>query len=161
MSLNNITLSHSLLAELYANVLVQGPSVKKPAMPPVSFLGKNEKNILILVNQKDTVYLPEKDLAFLSTVLSACQLGLSDIAIVNWALFKEGSFVILQEQLSPKKVLLLDVKPEGVGLPSSEFYTVKSHVGLEFVATPALSEIEKTKQTKSRFWVALKELFCL
>ena len=161
MSLNNIVLPPSLLADLYPNALVQGASTAPSAKVPVSFLGKNEKNILILVNQKDAAYLREKELQFLTTVLSACQLNLSHVALVNWALFKEKSFAALEAQLSPQKVLLLDVPAGEAGLPERVFYTVHKHGRFEFVSAPALSEIEKTKQAKSSLWVALKALFCL
>lgn len=161
MSLNNIVLPPSLLADLYPNALVQGSSVASPAKAAVPFLGKNEKNILILVNQKDTAYLPEKELQFLTTVLAACQLNLSHVAIVNWALLQEKSFAVLMTQLSPQKVLLLDVIPNEVELPESQFYTLQKHGDIEFVFAPPLSQIEKTKQAKSSLWLALKQMFCL
>lgn len=161
MSLNNIALSNALLAGLYPNVLVQGATVAAPTETPVPFLGRNEKNILILINQKDAAYLSEKELGFLTTVLSACQLSVNDAAVVNWASLNDKSLAVLQAQLSPKKVLLLNVNPEEAGLPAGEWYAVQKLKGFEAVAAPSLSEIEKTKQAKSKFWVALKQLFCL
>ncbi|GAA4731501.1 hypothetical protein [Flavisolibacter ginsenosidimutans] len=161
MSLNNISLPPSLLADLYANVLVQSQTGATAEEKPVSFLGKNKKHILILVNQTDAAYLPEKELQFLTAVLSACQLDLSHVAIVNWALLEEKSLAVLQRQLSPQKLLLLDIKPEEAGLPEVQVYAVQAQNEFEFVAAPALAEIEKTKQAKSNLWVALKQLFCL
>ena len=161
MSLNNISLSDALLADLYPNVLVQGSAKPKVTKVPAPFLGGNEKNILILVNQKDAVFLHEKELAFLTAVLSACQLHLSHVAIVNRALLKDGSFADVQVQFSPKKVLLLDVPPQEAGLAEGELYTVQTADGFEAVVAPSLSEIEETKQSKSKFWIALKQLFCL
>lgn len=161
MSLNNIVLSNSLLADLYPDVLVQGPATTVPVKEPVPFLGRNEKNILILVNQKEAACLPAKELDFLTTVLSACGLTLSHVAIVNRAGSERAAFADLQTQLSPKKVLLLDVNPEEMDLPASELFSVRTHQEIEFVAAPPLHEIEKTKQAKSKFWIALKQLFCL
>jgi hypothetical protein len=161
MSLNNISLPLHLLADLYRTALVQGKASAAPAQTPLPFLGKNEKNILILVNQKNAAYLPEKELQFLTTVLSACALDLSHVALVNWALLKEKSLPVLRAQLSPQKILLLDVKPEEAGLPQSQAYAVQAQEGVEFVTAPSLAEIEKTKQAKSNLWMALKQLFCL
>lgn len=161
MSLNNLRLSPSLLADLYPNALVQGSANHTAEKTSVPFLGENKKKILILVSQKEHAYLPEKELIFLTTVLSACSLNLSHVAIVNWALLTEKSLALLQGQLSPQKVLLLNVSPEEAGLPPTELYSVKLHGEAEFVAAPALAKIEKTKQAKSSLWIALKQLFCL
>jgi hypothetical protein len=161
MSLNNIALSPSLVVALYPNALVEHLTRKSSANEPLPFLGKNEKNILVLVNQKEVAYLPEKELQFLTTVLSACGLDLSHVAIVNRASLKEKSMAVLRDQLCPKKILLLGVKPEEAGLPGGDLYAVQAYAGLEFVAAPALAEIEKTKQAKSSLWMALKQLFCL
>jgi len=161
MSLNNISLSPSLLADLYPNVLVQGSSVVRTEKTPLPFLGNNGKRILILTAHKAHAYLPEKELQFLMTVLSACGLDLSHVAIVNWTLLKEKSFDALLGQLSPQKILLLDLLPEEINLPANELYAIRSHGEFEFVVTPSLEEIEKTKQAKSSLWLALKQLFCL
>ena len=161
MSLNNISLPSQLLADLYQNVLVQNTATAMPVKKPVPFLGKNGKNILIVVNKKDSPYLPDKELTFLTTVLSACQLDLSHVAIVNWDKLQEKTSDALLEQLSPKQVLLLDVAPSAFGFPSGELYSVQKLDSIQFVAAPSLSEIEKTKQTKSQLWMALKQLFCL
>lgn len=161
MSLNNILLPAQLLANLYQNVLVQDTATAMPAKEPIPFLGKNEKNILIVVNKKDLPFLPDKELNFLTTVLSACGLDLSHVAIVNWYGMKEKASSILLEQLSPKQILLLDVTPGEFNLPTGELYSVQNKNGLQFVAAPSLTAIEKTKQTKSGLWLALKELFSL
>ena len=161
MSLNNLSLPATLLADLYSNVLIEGSARRTLKEVPVPFLGKNQKNILILVQQKNAAYLPEKELAFLTTVLSACSLNLPHVAIVNWAVLTIRSFAVLQAQFLPKKLLLLDVKQEELGLPASGLYTVQPYQDLEFVSVPALTDIEKTREAKSKFWIALKELFCL
>ena len=89
MSLNNISLPPQLLADLYQHVLVQGTATAMHVKESIPFLGKNGKNILIVVNKKEAVYLPDTELGFLTTVLSACNLDLSHVAIVNWHHLKE------------------------------------------------------------------------
>ena len=161
MSLNNILLPSQLIADLYQTVLVQDTASAMPVKEPIPFFGKNGKNILIVVNKKETAYLPDNELSFLTTVLSACSLDLSHVAIVNWHHVKEKKSTLLLEQLSAKKVLLLDVEPFSFGFAPGELFKVQQTDKLQFVAAPSLSEIEKTKQAKSQLWVALKQLFCL
>ena len=162
MGLNNLSLPVKLITDLYAKSLVQSKidaaaPVKKE---PLQFLGKNEKNILILVNYKSAPHLPDKELSFLTTVLSACQLGLAQVAIVNWHRLEEKDSLLIQ--LLPKEILFLDVPPEALGFPANTpAFSLQKFNDVQFVAAPSLTQIEKTKQEKSLLWVALKQLFCL
>lgn len=161
MSLNNISLPPQLVVDLYQNVLIEGNARSVPQKKGLSILGRNEKNILILVNHKSSPFLPDKELAFLTTVLSACQLDLSHVAIVNWEKAQAKDSGLLQ-QLMPKHVLFLDVPPALLGFSADSLpYTVQKEGAIQFVQAPSLTEIEKSKQAKSALWIALKQLFCL
>jgi DNA polymerase III psi subunit len=161
MSLNDISLPPMLIAQLYQNTLIEGSAMPVPQKKKVSYLGKAEKNILILVNHKSVPFLPAKELEFLSMVLAACGLDLSHVAIVNWQHAEEKDASVLH-QLSPKEILFLDVAPDVVGLPSAvNEYAVQKAGAIQFVVAPSLTQIEKTKQAKSQLWIALKQLFCL
>lgn len=160
MSLNNIILPTSLLAELYRRSLVDGPVRPANVSSRVPFLGNYEKAILILVHHPKTSFLPDKELTFLTTVLSACGLGLTHVAIVNTAAVNEEQDIVAQ--FSPKEILLLNVSPAVAGLPPDvPAYAVQGSRSVQYVHAPSLTEVEKTKQSKSKLWVALKQLFCL
>ena len=120
MSLNNISLPATLVADLYQNALVSATArampVKEPALKPLPFLGKNGKNILVVVNKPNAPYLPDEELAFLTKVLSACGLGLMDVAIVNWSRLDEPNAATLLEETAAKSVILFDVEPGLFGL---------------------------------------------
>jgi DNA polymerase III psi subunit len=162
MSLNNISLPSQLIADLYHHALVQDTARAMPVKKAVPFLGKNEKNILIVVNKDDAPYLPDNELAFLTNVLSACQLGLSDVAIVNWNNSNDKKPEALFEQLFTSKIILFDVEPSAFGLsPDIQQYAVVKGVVHQFVAAPSLSEIEKNKEAKKQLWMALKQLFSI
>ncbi len=146
---------------LYRNSLVEGRARPVPQKKTVSYLGENEKNILILVNHKTVPFLPDKELAFLTAVLSACGLDLSHVAIVNWHNAEEKDDLVIH-QLTPKEILFLDVTPDVVGLPfGPPNYTVQKAGAIQFVLAPSLTQIEKTKQSKSQLWLSLKHLFYL
>ena len=160
MSLNNILLPSQLLADLYQNVLIQSNASAVPVKSDVPFLGKNEKNILIVVSKTNTPYLPDNELAFLTNILSACQLGLMDVAIVNWKNINTHTADDLFNQLNTRKIILLDVDPSAFGLPGNrQQYTVIKDDVHQFVAAPSLSEIEKNIEAKKQLWMALKQLF--
>ena len=160
MSLNNISLPFQLIADLYQNVLVQDNARVMPVKKDVAFLGKNEKNILVIVNNNDAPFLPDNELSFLTNVLSACQLGLMDVAIVNWQNIAEKDFETVAEQLKSKSVMLFDTDPSEFGLSNNiQPYTVARTERHQFAVAPSLSEIEKNKEAKKQLWMALKQLF--
>lgn len=160
MSLNNISLPSQLVVDLYQNVLLQDNARVVPVKKDVPFLGKNGKNILIVVNKNDAPFLPDNELSFLTNVLSACQLGLMDVAIVNWQKLEEQDVDNIWEQLKSRDVLLFDTDPTLFDLPGSmQPYTVSKSGGRQFVIAPSLSEIEKNKEAKKQLWLSLKQLF--
>ena len=81
MSLNDITLSTRNLADLYPSSLIE--QVAGGQNEKIKFLGKNEKNILVILSKENVAFIEEDELNFLSTVLSDCRLSLADVAIVN------------------------------------------------------------------------------
>lgn len=160
MSLNNISLPSQLVADLYQHSLVGGTATPVPVKPaPVSFLGKNGKNILIVVDKTDVPYLPDGELTFLTKVLTACQLSLLDVAIVNANKLQQDEADVM-EQTAARFVILFNVSPEMFGLPGqTQHYTVQNLENRSFVVAPDLSAIEPSKEAKGQLWIALKQLF--
>lgn len=160
MSLNNISLPSQLVADLYQHSLVSGTATPVPLKTaPLSFLGKNGKNILIIVNKANVPYLPDGELSFLTKVLTACQLSLMDVAIVN-AYKTEQDADAMMEQTAARFVILFNVSPETFGLPvQTQHYTVQTLENRSVVTAPDLSAIEPSKEAKGQLWMALKQLF--
>jgi hypothetical protein len=147
---------------LYQHALVGDTASAVPQRPAVPVLGKAGKNILIVVNKPDTPFLPDGELEFLTKILTACQLGLADVAIVNWHKAPHQNTAAIMEQVSAKEVILFDTDPALFGLPSDlSRFTVTTLQNRQFVAAPALKEIEKTREAKQQLWLSLKQLFCV
>ena len=86
MSLDDIQLGPFLVQHLYKHSIVDLDTIKKNGMfdvPQIPFLGKNENGILVLVNEAYNAFLPDADLQLLTGILTACNLSLADIALVN------------------------------------------------------------------------------
>lgn len=186
MSLNDIKLTPRLISDLYANTLVETHTSSVPVMPAAAktsdasppaaaatevqdapapksanFLGRNEKGILILVAKDDAVYLPDGELNFLTTILSACQLSLADVAIVNWKT-AHPDLEPLQQQLGSRFVLLFEVSPLEAGLPINfPHFQIQQFNGRTYLSSPALSEVEKDVPTKRQLWPSLKKMFSI
>ena len=121
MSLNDIHLSPFLLQQLYTKTLVDIMPLKmeKEAAEknPISFLGKNEKRILLVVNEAESVFLSDADLNLLVSILSACKLTLADVALINFDKSKSAAYDSLMDQFDPKCIFLFGVNPTSLSFP--------------------------------------------
>lgn len=144
-----------------------------PTAPPASpvtpsgsgtwkYLGNNKKQILVVVSYQGKAYLPDEELTFLTRMLTACKLGLDDVAIVNSSHYPAYSSNDYLEQFKSQIVFLFGVEPAGFGLPLSfPQYQVQSFAGTTFLYAPALEERHRDEMLKSRLWVCLKRIFNL
>lgn len=161
MDLNHILLKPLMLADLYGSQLIETERAAPPAAPTLNFLGKNKKNIVVLVDHDNAPILPDAELNFLTSILAACKLSLADIAIVN---FHTADTALLKELMdqSARNVLLFDVSPLSIGLPINfPHFQVQSFNQRTYVCAPGLSAIEKDKGLKMQLWNGLKQLFGL
>jgi len=160
MSLNDITLSARNVLDLYPTSLIE-PFVNR-TVQTIKFLGKNEKNILILVSKADVPVIEEGELSFLSSVLTACKLSLADVAIVNLKNVPEAAYRLFHDQLQSKTILLFDVDTQTVDLPFNfPHFQVQQFEQATYLSAPALFAIEKEKALKTQLWNCLKNIFRL
>jgi len=181
MSEEKIQLPPFLIADLYKGYLVELDTFKaeenlsspKEVVPDqviteersetIKHLGENRKNVIIIVNQPGTAFLKEDDLTFLTNILKACQLTITDIAIVNIA-ETLVDYTALKEQLNPAYILLFDVKSSAIKLPFTiPVFQVQKYAVCTIMVAPALSKINKAtadgKLLKTKLWVGLKQVF--
>lgn len=126
-------------------------------------LGNNKKQITVVVNYPNDVFIPESDLQFLTKMLGACKLNMADVAIVNHAT-TPVAIEKVKLQLQPKFVLLFGVEPATIQLPISfPSFKEQPYAGTTYLFTPALSELnletEDAKVLKRKLWDCLKRIF--
>ena len=162
MSLNNMTLPPSLLAELYTNTLIEPKVSTLPEPENISFLGKNEKRITMIVAHEKLPFLPDKELNFLTSILTACKLSLADIAIVNQYSNSQGNMQEALEKLEARQVILFGVPPLTIGLPMNfPPFQIQNFDRRTYLFSPPLDELESNKETKQKLWSCLKNMFGL
>ncbi len=176
MDINHIELNPASVAGLYKNHLVEtggkAPSVPKQAPLPSSpekpdpapaewkALGNNGKQVLVLVNREDVVYLPDQELNFLTGILSACKMTLADVAILNLQHYPGTGYKELVPFFNSKTVLLFGVEPAGFGLPLNfPAFQAQAFSGTTYLWSPDLGTMETDKLLKSKLWVSLKQMF--
>lgn len=160
MSLNNIQLKSSMLADLYRNSLVETESkTATPGPKHLKYLGNNQKNIIVIVSHDEVPFLPDGELSFLSNILAACKLSIADIGILNAFNAEETE---LQNIINAEanKVLLFDVEPLAIGLPINfPPFQLQPFNSRTYLHAPPLSQIENDKGLKGRLWTSLKAMF--
>ena len=167
-----------MLVSLYSNQLVldQDSSPEQQAIKPPptikdaptdgtrdwKFLGNNNKHILVMVDYKDAVHLPDDELAFLTKMLAACKLDLGDIALINFNNYRDAIATEFLARFKSKTILLFGIEPSAFGLPVNfPAYQVQQLASATYVHTPALEERQKDELFKSKLWICLKKIFHL
>jgi hypothetical protein len=193
MSFAKIILPDSMIADLYKDSLVlienelnstaptaqneapgnteemilvsEKATVKTIAQPArtLSWLGSNNKNISIIVNDDTSLHLQDELLQILSNILSACKLNLADVAIINTAA-QAVTHSALRKELSPRVVVLFGVATKTIDLPFSiPMYKTQSFDNCTYLQAASLEQMKgasnEAKLEKSRLWVCLKTIF--
>lgn len=168
MSLNSIELSTRMLTDFYGNCLVvtSSEAIKEninKELPKKSnqlkYLGKNGKNILIIVDKDHVPFLPDGELSFLTNILSACKLSMADISIINRHQTKPDELTGFIES-SAKIILLFGTDPLAIGLPINfPPFQLQAFNSRTYLYGPSLSELETDKELKMKLWSCLKALF--
>jgi hypothetical protein len=168
MSLDNINISPYLVKELYGDFLINDSVMlaenKEVGTEEnvIKFLGKNEKNILVVVAEKDHVFLTEEELAFLMNVLNACAVTIQDSALVNCSSRDEKMYDKLMLQFTPEYIIFAGAKPSSLGFPIEiNNYRVQKYNNVNYLCSPALQKISADKEEKKLLWNALKTLFSI
>ncbi|PWU01640.1 MAG: hypothetical protein C5B52_06965 [Bacteroidetes bacterium] len=166
MSLENINLSETVLIELYKNVLVLDKFVTTDKSPannsPFKYLGDNQKNITILINNTDSGILSDKDFNFLAGILNACRLNMSDVAIINLHNVKEKNYVAINNVTNPVTVFIFGIEQSEIGLPIQfPYFQPQPYSNVTYLCAPELKILSEDRLLKSKLWVSLKTLFDL
>jgi len=133
--------------------------------PPFSFkyLGGFTKQIAIVVADHFNPHIGDDDLAFLTKLLAACNLSLSDVAIINVVNNPQASQLW---QLMPAKALLMfGVDPGSLGLAFRRpHFEVQEWAGSMFLTAPDIEKFrigaeQDIKLLKTKLWLSLQKIF--
>lgn len=174
MSLNSIKFETTDIALLFKNSLVdiddkkknspklKQSSISDPTGNEWKYLGENKKKTFVVVRYADVDHLPDKQLSFLTKLLSACDLHIADVAILNLRQQQPGQFNEILTYFNPKSVLLFGVNPAEFGMPMNfPHFQVQPYKDVVFVSSPSLEIIEPDKDLKGKLWACLKKIFKL
>lgn len=174
MSLNNLSLTNSLVQELYTRHLVLtkdgqqvttggSPEITETPPSPIQFLGKNNRRFVILVNEPQAVHITDSSFEFLGNILKACQLNAADVAIVNLST-QQFAAEHLISSLEP--VFIADFSEMEIGLPTQATLLVPYKLqNYQYLKAPRLEQLNQAsdavKPMKRQLWEALKQMLAI
>jgi len=127
------------------------------------FLGRNEKNISLILSAPENTFIADHHLVFLTKMLQAVKMTLADVAILNHH-HHAVDINKLKEQLHPKTLILFGLEPRQINLPfNSPAYKIQEYDDCTYLYAPPMEELnrdtEQGKLLKSKLWVCLRKLF--
>jgi len=134
------------------------PEVKKAAPVVFNYLGKNEKNILILVNDAENGVSTEKGRELLRNIVKALQLTANDFALLNYAVYENTAFSDLTDFFSSKLSLVFGVTPAQLGLANHAPHIIHQVNAVQLIFSGNLDLLADDMQGKKSLWGSLKQL---
>jgi len=132
----------------------QTPIVKEPL--PISYFGKNEQGILILVNDPANDLLNQSDLDLLMKIVeSGLRYSKNDFALVNTAKFP--SYQILDE-VEYHYLIAFGIDLSSI-FPDQSLYSIQDVDGKKVLFSEDLSVLATDESKKRQLWNSLKSMF--
>ncbi|MEO8763398.1 MAG: hypothetical protein ABI416_03885 [Ginsengibacter sp.] len=164
MSIDKVTLPAFLLPSMFGNNLVNltgwsAPSPEKEEKG-INFLGGNEKKIAFLFSDNQNKFLADSHVKFIYDLLTACQLTMADIALVNFFHNKSITYRELLTQLHPKKILMFGISGNELDLPFTiPFFQMQNFGEQVYMLSPRLDDLLPNKELKKQLWACLQKIF--
>ncbi|HMJ47588.1 MAG TPA: hypothetical protein VK498_09670, partial [Ferruginibacter sp.] len=166
MSLDNIQLTPFLIQDLYNHLLVDLETLQPKAGTGVQnnlrYLGSNKKNILVIVNDKEGVFLSETRFDLLLEILSACSLSMNDVVLFNADKNPAANYNELVSTFHPEKIILFGAEPVSLQFPLVfPYYQLQKYNQQVYLNAPSLEILSTDISQKKQLWGCLKKLFIL
>lgn len=162
MSLDKLQLDPYILARIYTQPIIPGKkepvAVVTEAPPKVKFLGENQKNIALFIQNEGEAFLNEELFNLLTNILNACKLGMQDIALINTAQYGDLPFATWQAAVPMKQAVLFGISPASMGLEAISNYQLLQVNGCQLLCSDDLQIISQDKMLKGKLWMSLKQL---
>lgn len=122
------------------------------------YLGKNQRNILILVNDHQNDVSTEPGRELLRKLVKAIGLTANDFALVNYADYKEQKFDDFKAAFNCKLVLAFGVPAADLDLPQQIQHQLINYGDIKLVFTTNLADLDQDQTSKKLLWASLQQL---
>ncbi|MCX2450660.1 hypothetical protein OQX61_05175 [Pedobacter sp. PLR] len=132
--------------------------VEKPAALSFTFLGKNKKKILILVNDAEHEVSDEPGRELLRKIVKSINLTASDFALLNYAKYPKANFTELQQYFSSGLIFAFGVSPADLQLPAKPENKIVMEGEVRLIFSAELRKLEQSPAGKKELWGSLQQL---
>ena len=126
--------------------------------PSFKFLGKNSRNILILVNDPEHEVSDEKGRELLRKIVKSVNLSANDFALLNYAGYIGTSYAQLQQHFSSVLIFVFGVTPEQLKMKTYPQNSIVLEEGVRLMFSSELKTLEEDPAGKKVLWASLKQL---
>jgi hypothetical protein len=140
------------------SAVIQAPSDAVPAEIVFKYLGKNQKNVLILVNDGQYEVSTDAGKELLRNIVKAIQLSANDFALLNYSGYEQVKFPELAGFFSSRLVMAFGVTALQLGLPEHPKNVLVKQESTQFVFSDNLDLLVADQQGKKTLWTCLKQL---
>jgi DNA polymerase III psi subunit len=126
--------------------------------PSFKFLGKNSRNILILVNDPEHEVSDEKGRELLRKIVKSVNLSANDFALLNYAGYIGTSYAQLQQHFSSVLIFVFGVTPEQLKMKAYPQNSIVLEEGVRLIFSSELKTLEEDPAGKKVLWASLKQL---
>lgn len=138
---------------------MQVPSVTSaPVSKDYEYLGKNERQILILVNDPVNPVSTLEGRELLGKIVKAIQLNAKDFAVVNYASYPGDTFADFLNYFRPQLVLAFGVSPDALQLGPQAENTLERQADVYTIFSKELNTLHSDLGAKKALWASLKQL---
>lgn len=139
------------------------PAMPSPQTAPrasfeFKYLGKNQKQILILVNDKANEVSTEQGRELLRKLVKAIDLTANDFALVNYANYNGAKFDDFKSFFNCKLVLAFGVTAQLLELATQPLHQLAMLNNVQFIFTHNLHQLDSDQQSKKVLWGSLQQL---
>lgn len=139
------------------SVPVQEVSLAPQALS-FKFLGKNKRNILILVNDEQNEVSDEAGRELLRKIVKSINLSANDFALLNYASYKDTGFRQLMEFFSSTLVFAFGVTPGQLALGSHPEHVIVTEGTVKMIFSAELRQLDQNPAGKKALWSSLQNL---
>jgi DNA polymerase III psi subunit len=122
------------------------------------FLGKNQRNILILVNDDQNEVSDEMGRELLRKIVKSVNLTANDFALLNYAGYSGTGFKQLLDYFSCTLIFAFGVTPAQLSLSAHPEHVIVSEGPVRLIFSAGLRQLDQNPSGKKALWGSLQNL---
>ncbi|WP_316785586.1 hypothetical protein [Pedobacter frigiditerrae] len=138
--------------------IVEEPKPKMQKEWNFEFLGKNQKGILILVNDAANKVSSPQGTELLRKLVKAIELTNNDFALVNYANYLDATFDDLNRVFSCQLLISFGVGAKTLGLAEQALHQMSKAEQTRMIFTANLHDLDADQASKKLLWATLQQL---